>query len=207
MTQQDLQVIWQLSGDVAWPMAQYKLGRDRNPTLRIHAGEGTLQQARTTGAEMVILRTPKNAPNPLLALAPCDIFDAPDIFPSDGPVLVVGPKFVEEFKDELAACCQVYDLRVVLSDSMAQVGADRTALLGMARDDLDLRAVTPLRTIKTRRPTESEELYFVPASEALPPFFRVPWKVGSVFIRDDIRQRIEKKGLRGAEFNLAPWAY
>lgn len=78
-----------------------------------------------------------------------------------------------DFDQEIRESCCHIPVKVVMYGSSALLELNRDALLEQARTDVLLYAIAPLKTIKTRRPTE-EELVFVPRSEQLPPFFRVP---------------------------------
>lgn len=198
----DLQVIWQINGDSVELMERLKLDRsEQNPRLEIHAGEGTLWEAQQQGKDLQLIRDPKRVPDPLIAFAAADVFQQADVFDSDAPCLIVGPAFIAEFDQELRATCHELTVKVVMYGSSDLLELNRPELLRRARPDVTLCAVIPLGTIKSRRPLRQGHRLYVPTDEHLPPFFRVPWHRGGVFVRDDIRHRIDMK-LRGADFTL-----
>lgn len=197
-----LQVIWQVTGDWVELLERLNLDRyEQDPSLDVHAGEGTLDQARQEGSDLQLIRNPKGAPDPLIAFAAVDVFTQADIFGNDAPCLIVGPTFIVEFNDEVQTSCHELTVKVVMYGSTDILDMNRSELLKRVRPDVTLYALIPLTTIKTRRPIKQDRRIYVPAEEQLPPFFRVPWNKSSVFVRDDIRERIESK-MRGAQFNL-----
>ena len=177
---------------------------EQDPRLNIHAGLTTLAAAQAHSSSFALIKTPQRVPKPLIAFAAADVFQQADIFDSDAPCLVVGSAFMAEFDQEIReSCCQI-PVKVVMYGLGALLERTRDELLEQARTDVLLYAVAPLKTIKTRRPTEEENLVFVPGSEQLPPFFRAPWRVGSVFVRHDVHRRLQHSQLRGGQFNLDP---
>ncbi|WP_019011433.1 hypothetical protein [Deinococcus aquatilis] len=201
----DLQPIWQLTGDSVELLERLGLKRDeQDPQLNIHAGLTTLAAAQAHSSSFALIKTPERVSKPLIAFAAAEVFQHADIFDSDAPCLVVGSAFMADFDQEICeSCCQL-PVKVVMYGSSALLQLTRDELLKQTRPDVLLYAVAPLKTIKARRPTERDDLVFVPGSEQLPPFFRVPWRVGSVFIRDDVHRRLQHSQLRGGQFNLDP---
>lgn len=199
----DLHLIWQVNGDSAKLMERLKRDRsERHPRLEIHEGEGTRWEAQQQGRDLQLIRDSKQVPDPLIAFAATDVFQQADVFDSDAPCLSVGPAFIAEFDQELRASCHELTIKVVMYGSSDLLEMNRPELLRRARTDVTLCAVIPLATIKSRPPLRQGHWRYVPTEVQLPPFFRVPWNRGGVFVRDDIRHRIDMK-LRGAHFNDA----
>ncbi|MDP9765574.1 hypothetical protein [Deinococcus enclensis] len=136
-----------------------------------------------------------------MAFAAVDVFSRADIFDCDAPCLIVGPAFIAELSEQIKESCHELTVKVILYGSSSLLTMPRDELLKHTLSGVTLYALAPLKMLKTRRPIVEDSCCYVPAAEQLPPFFRVPWQVGSVFVRDDMRHRIEKK-LRGAKFNL-----
>ncbi|GGR53441.1 hypothetical protein GCM10008959_13810 [Deinococcus seoulensis] len=200
----DLQVIWEVDGDSVELMERLNL--DQRPRLRVHAGQGTLWEAQEKGMDFQLIEDPRHVLDPLIAFVGAEIFTQTDIFGNDAPCLVVGPAFIAEFNQELQDSCHEVSVKVAMYGTADEFSMDREQLLKLVRPDVTLYAVMPLTTIKVRRAVKMDQRLYVPAEERLPPFFRVPWNNSSVFVRNDIRERIETK-MRGARFNFTALAF
>lgn len=205
----DLQVIWQLSGD-ADLLARLSSVPERDeahddvlPALDIHSGPGTYEEAQDESANLHFLLAPDTIPEPTLALCAGPVFGLVDLYPTTAPVLPVSLDFLTALQDDLIAC-RVHAAQGVVVDG-AWWTSPRSELLTMD-SGTPLALLNPLTILNLDQPTHSDDgLVFVPAAEPLPAFFRVAWRRGAIFIRDDIRQRIDTAGLKGAAYNLNPW--
>lgn len=199
----DAQVIWQLSGDADLLARLCPAWDDALPALDLHSGPGTYEEAQDESLNLHFLLAPDTIQEPTLALCARPVFGLVDLYPTTAPVLPVSLDFLTALQGNLIAC-RVHAAQGVVVDG-AWWTLPRSELLTM-HSGPPLALLNPLTTLDVDQPTQSDDgLVFVPATEPLPAFFRVAWRRGAIFIRDDIRQRIDAAGLKGAAYNRNPW--
>lgn len=202
-------MIWQLSGDadllarLSSVPEQDEAHDDSLPTLDIHSGTGTYEDAQDESSNLQFLMAPNAFSEPVVALCAASVFGLVDVYPTTAPVLPVSLDFLTALQGDLSTC-RIHTAQGILVDG-AWWTLPRSELL-MMHSDTSLALLNPLTTLDLNQPTHWDDgLVLVPSSEQLPPFFRVAWRRGGIFIRDDTRQRIEAAGQPGAAYNLNPW--